>query len=65
MCDDHISLYQLTLERGTELFKLVQNKKLVRDLCVLPREVANELAACMHLGKIALCVGRGHFLVQG
>ncbi|XP_005999660.1 radical S-adenosyl methionine domain-containing protein 1, mitochondrial [Latimeria chalumnae] len=25
VCDDHISLYQLTLERGTALFKLVQN----------------------------------------
>uniref|UniRef100_A0A8D2ZHZ9 Radical S-adenosyl methionine domain-containing protein n=1 Tax=Scophthalmus maximus TaxID=52904 RepID=A0A8D2ZHZ9_SCOMX len=24
VCDDHVSLYQLTLERGTQLFKLVQ-----------------------------------------
>lgn len=23
-CDDHVSLYQLTLERGTQLFKQVQ-----------------------------------------
>lgn len=25
VCDDHVSLYQLTLERGTQLFKQVQN----------------------------------------
>lgn len=24
VCDDHVSLYQLTLERGTELFRLVE-----------------------------------------
>lgn len=24
LCDDHVSLYQLTLERGTQLFKQVQ-----------------------------------------
>lgn len=24
VCDDHVSLYQLTLERGTELFTLVE-----------------------------------------
>ena len=30
LCDDHISLYQLTLERGTQLFKQVENGKLVR-----------------------------------
>ncbi|XP_062846905.1 radical S-adenosyl methionine domain-containing protein 1, mitochondrial [Trichomycterus rosablanca] len=28
MCDDHISLYQLTLERGTQLFKQVQHSQL-------------------------------------
>lgn len=27
-CDDHVSLYQLTLERGTELFKRVQQGQL-------------------------------------
>ena len=32
MCDDHISLYQLTLERGTPLFKSVKLGKLVREL---------------------------------
>ncbi|KAM9745050.1 radical S-adenosyl methionine domain-containing protein 1, mitochondrial isoform 1-T1 [Menidia menidia] len=26
-CDDHVSLYQLTLERGTQLFKQVQSKR--------------------------------------
>ncbi|NP_001077026.1 radical S-adenosyl methionine domain-containing protein 1, mitochondrial precursor [Danio rerio] len=28
VCDDHISLYQLTLERGTQLFKQVESGKL-------------------------------------
>ncbi|KAI0210960.1 Radical S-adenosyl methionine domain-containing protein 1, mitochondrial [Lamellibrachia satsuma] len=28
LCDDHISLYQLTLERGTSLFKDVMDRKL-------------------------------------
>ena len=32
VCDDHISLYQLTLERGTPLFKSVKLGKLVREL---------------------------------
>uniref|UniRef100_A0A8C8DKL1 Radical S-adenosyl methionine domain-containing protein n=1 Tax=Oryzias sinensis TaxID=183150 RepID=A0A8C8DKL1_9TELE len=27
VCDDHVSLYQLTLERGTQLFKQVQSGK--------------------------------------
>lgn len=25
VCDDHVSLYQLTLERGTQLFKQVDS----------------------------------------
>ena len=29
MCDDHVSLYQLTLERGTPLFRDVKLGKLV------------------------------------
>ena len=32
VCDDHISLYQLTLERGTPLFKSVKLGKLVREI---------------------------------
>ncbi|KAE8576774.1 hypothetical protein XENTR_v10004317 [Xenopus tropicalis] len=28
ICDDHVSLYQLTLERGTSLFKMVQDGRL-------------------------------------
>lgn len=28
VCDDHVSLYQLTLERGTQLFKQVQRGEL-------------------------------------
>lgn len=28
VCDDHVSLYQLTLERGTQLFKQVQQGEL-------------------------------------
>lgn len=28
VCDDHVSLYQLTLERGTRLFKQVQQDEL-------------------------------------
>lgn len=27
VCDDHLSLYQLTLERGTQLFKQVHNEE--------------------------------------
>ena len=30
MCDDHVSLYQLTLERGTPLYKDVKLGKMVR-----------------------------------
>ena len=30
MCDDHVSLYQLTLERGTPLHKDVKSGKIVR-----------------------------------
>lgn len=26
LCDNHVSLYQLTVERGTQLFKWVENK---------------------------------------
>ena len=29
LCDDHLSLYQLTLERGTALFKKVMDRELV------------------------------------
>lgn len=28
VCDDHVSLYQLTLERGTQLFKQVETGEL-------------------------------------
>lgn len=28
VCDDHVSLYQLTLERGTQLFKQVESGEL-------------------------------------
>jgi coproporphyrinogen III oxidase-like Fe-S oxidoreductase len=29
ICDDHLSLYQLTLEKGTVLFKQVMDRDLV------------------------------------
>lgn len=29
LCDDHLSIYQLTLERGTHLFKQVKNNQLI------------------------------------
>ena len=35
VCGDHVSLYQLTLERGTPLFKSVKSGKLVRGLQII------------------------------
>ncbi|XP_023242538.1 radical S-adenosyl methionine domain-containing protein 1, mitochondrial-like isoform X1 [Centruroides sculpturatus] len=29
LCDDHLSIYQLTVERGTSLFKQVKNKEII------------------------------------
>ncbi|KAI3359744.1 hypothetical protein L3Q82_014117 [Scortum barcoo] len=39
VCDDHVSLYQLTLERGTELFKRVQRG----EVTVPPEDVMAEM----------------------
>uniref|UniRef100_A0A1A8G1A8 Radical S-adenosyl methionine domain-containing protein n=1 Tax=Nothobranchius korthausae TaxID=1143690 RepID=A0A1A8G1A8_9TELE len=39
VCDDHISLYQLTLERGTQLFKQVQGG----HVTMLDEEVMSEM----------------------
>ncbi|KAL6103034.1 rsad1 [Pungitius sinensis] len=42
VCDDHVSLYQLTVERGTQLFKQV----LRREASVPPEDVAAEMYCC-------------------
>ncbi|XP_067334376.1 radical S-adenosyl methionine domain-containing protein 1, mitochondrial isoform X2 [Channa argus] len=42
MCDDHVSLYQLTLERGTQLFKQVQQGKASAPL----EDVTAEMYEC-------------------
>ena len=42
VCDDHISLYQLTLERGTSLFKQVQQG----FLSLLDPDVVAEMYEC-------------------
>ncbi|KAM3597812.1 uncharacterized protein V6R79_009429 [Siganus canaliculatus] len=42
MCDDHVSLYQLTLERGTQLFKQVAGG----ELTVPPEDVTAEMYQC-------------------
>lgn len=39
VCDDHVSLYQLTLERGTQLFKQVQRG----EVSVPPEEEMAEM----------------------
>uniref|UniRef100_A0A7M4E2D7 Radical S-adenosyl methionine domain-containing protein n=1 Tax=Crocodylus porosus TaxID=8502 RepID=A0A7M4E2D7_CROPO len=46
LCDDHVSLYQLTLERGTSLFKLVQQGALPtpeQDMLAEMYEVARRM----------------------
>ncbi|KAM7371741.1 hypothetical protein PAMP_008951 [Pampus punctatissimus] len=42
VCDDHVSLYQLTLERGTQLFKQVQ----CGEVTVPTEEVTAEMYQC-------------------
>ncbi|XP_072225357.1 radical S-adenosyl methionine domain-containing protein 1, mitochondrial isoform X2 [Leuresthes tenuis] len=42
VCDDHVSLYQLTLERGTQLFKQVQCKQVTMP----DEEVTAEMYRC-------------------
>lgn len=42
VCDDHVSLYQLTLERGTRLFKQVQ----AGEVTVPPEDVTAEMYRC-------------------
>ncbi|XP_038558240.1 radical S-adenosyl methionine domain-containing protein 1, mitochondrial isoform X1 [Micropterus salmoides] len=42
VCDDHVSLYQLTLERGTQLFKQVQR----REVTVPAEDVTAEMYQC-------------------
>lgn len=42
VCDDHVSLYQLTLERGTQLFKQVQ----CREVTVPADDVTAEMYQC-------------------
>lgn len=42
VCDDHVSLYQLTLERGTELFKQVQSGRVT----VPSEDVTAEMYQC-------------------
>ncbi|KAK2833356.1 hypothetical protein Q5P01_017245 [Channa striata] len=42
VCDDHVSLYQLTLERGTQLFKQVQRG----EATVPPEDVTAEMYQC-------------------
>lgn len=42
VCDDHMSLYQLTLERGTQLFKQVQRG----EVTVAPDDVTAEMYQC-------------------
>ncbi|KAM7387208.1 hypothetical protein PAMA_009699 [Pampus argenteus] len=42
VCDDHVSLYQLTLERGTQLFKQVQ----CGEVTVPAEEVTAEMYQC-------------------
>ncbi|KAL0993552.1 hypothetical protein UPYG_G00109590 [Umbra pygmaea] len=46
LCDDHISLYQLTLERGTQLFSQVQTRQLSMpsdDITALMYETARKI----------------------
>ncbi|XP_053194394.1 radical S-adenosyl methionine domain-containing protein 1, mitochondrial isoform X2 [Scomber japonicus] len=42
VCDDHVSLYQLTLERGTQLFKQVQSS----EMTVPADDVTAEMYQC-------------------
>lgn len=42
VCDDHVSLYQLTLERGTQLFKQVQGGQVT----VPAEDVTAEMYQC-------------------
>lgn len=42
VCDDHVSLYQLTLERGTQLFKQVQRG----EVTVPAEDVTAEMYQC-------------------
>lgn len=42
VCDDHVSLYQLTLERGTRLFKQVQRG----DVTVPAEDVTADMYQC-------------------
>ncbi|XP_076075077.1 radical S-adenosyl methionine domain-containing protein 1, mitochondrial-like [Mytilus galloprovincialis] len=51
LCDDHVSLYQLTVERGTPLFKWVQNK-----IVILPND---EVMADLYETAIEVLESRG------
>ncbi|XP_052068920.1 radical S-adenosyl methionine domain-containing protein 1, mitochondrial-like [Mytilus californianus] len=51
LCDDHISLYQLTVERGTPLFKWVQNK-----IVILPDD---EVMADLYETAVEVLESRG------
>lgn len=51
VCDDHVSLYQLTLERGTQLFRQVEGGEVT-----LPSE---EVAAEMYQRARAILHQRG------
>ena len=42
VCDDHVSLYQLTLERGTQMFKMVQRG----EVTVPADDVTAEMYQC-------------------
>ncbi|CAG5136572.1 unnamed protein product, partial [Candidula unifasciata] len=50
-CDNHVSLYQLTLERGTQLFKQIQSGHLI--------SVDPSVVEDMYLQAVKMLAGRG------
>lgn len=48
VCDDHVSLYQLTLERGTQLFKKVQQGEVTMPTDDVTAEMYQSARSTLH-----------------